>query len=75
MIVRSELTNQLYDEDDCVFFRNPLQSAFYRENGANLIDIFTRDGKWVWVFSRKDHNLLRSKWKERREENERGKKI
>lgn len=64
MISISELTGEYYQDEDCVFFRNPVQSAFYYFNSAKLIDLFV-DGhmKFVYVFSKKDHDRLKMSWK------------
>ena len=72
MIVRSKITNELYDKNDCVFFKNPIQSAFYFENGIIPVDIFPEeDGKWVWVFWETDHRKMIDKWNDnRRDKNE-----
>ena len=68
MIVRSKITNELYDKNDCVFFKNPVQSAFYFENGVMPVDIFPEEnGKWVWVFWKKDHKKMIEIWDNRRE--------
>ena len=70
MVIRSKFTNQLYsdDDDDYVFFGNMAQSAFYYSKGANLVDIFVRNGKWVFVFPRKDHLKYVNEWNKRKEE-------
>lgn len=58
----SDLTGTQYE--DCVFFRNTLQSAFYVFHGAKLIDIFVDDNmKFVFVFTKADHNKLKLLWK------------
>ena len=61
----SEITGIMYEDEEHVFFRNPLQSAFYVFHGANLVDIFVDDKMhWVYVFSKKDHEKLKMFWKE-----------
>lgn len=60
----SDLTGTQYEDEDCVFFRNTLQSAFYVFHGAKLIDIFVDDNmKFVFVFNKADHNKLKLLWK------------
>ena len=60
----SDLTGTQYEDEDCVFFRNTLQSAFYVFHGAILIDIFVDDNmKFVFVFTKADHNKLKLLWK------------
>lgn len=65
----SELNGKMYEAEDCNFFRNPLQSAYYRQWGCELVDLFV-DGnmKWVWVFWKKDHDWAKIKWAERPKE-------
>lgn len=68
MIVQSNLTGQDYNDSDCVFFRNVLQSAFYFFRGCKLIDLFVDDNlKFVFVFSKTDHNKVKMEWKDRKE--------
>ena len=68
MIVSSNLTGADYEDRDCVFFRNPIQSAFYVFRGAKLIDLFVDDKmKFVVVFDRKDHEGIKMEWKTRKE--------
>ena len=63
MISVSELTGKTYEAEDCVFFRNCIQSAYYIEWGAELIDLFVGgDHKLVFVFSRSDPVKYRDKW-------------
>lgn len=60
----SETTGRYYEAEDCVFFRNTLQSAFYKFYGAELIDMFVDDNmKFVFVFSKIDHERLKMLWK------------
>lgn len=60
----SDLTGTQYEDEDCVFFRNTLQSAFYVFHGATLVDIFVDDKmRFVFVFSKIDHDKLKLLWK------------
>lgn len=63
MKVKSETTNKVYEDTECVFFRNPLQSAYYVSCGAELQDIFV-DGrcKFVYVFKKIDHERYIGMW-------------
>lgn len=74
MISISELTGQPYVDEECVFFRNLYQSAFYVAHHCMPIDMFTDGGgKLVMVFPRDKHNELIKLWianKEKNEENE-----
>lgn len=64
MITESNLTGAIYHDEDMVFFRNPLQSAFYVFSGAKLVDLFVDDKlRFVFVFSKIDHEKLKLKWK------------
>lgn len=68
MIEISNITGKTYEDRDCVFFRNPIQSAFYVFKGAKLVDLFVDDEmKFVFVFSREDHECLKMIWKNRKE--------
>jgi len=59
----SDTTRLMYDAEDAVYFKNPVQSAFYMENGAILLDVFVSgEHKIVFVFSKADHERLRRKW-------------
>ena len=60
----SEITGKYYEDEDCVFFRNTLQSAFYKFNNADLVDLFVDDNmKFVFVFYKQDHERLKMLWK------------
>ena len=67
----SEINGQMYETEDCCFFRNPLQSAYYKTWGCELVDHFV-DGqmKWVWVFWKKDHAWAKFKWIENKGNND-----
>ena len=63
MISISELTGKTYIDEDCVFFRNLYQCAFYIDHHVMPIDMFTDgNGKLVMVFDRKQHNELIKLW-------------
>ena len=66
MKTKSNITGLDYEDEDCVFFRNPVQSAYYVFKNAKLIDIFV-DSKlqFVFVFSKADHEKLKLEWRER----------
>ena len=60
----SKITGKKYKDENHVFFRNTLQSAFYVFHGAKLVDIFVDDNmRFVFVFSRTDHDKLKLLWK------------
>ena len=64
MTTQSNITGEYYQDEDCVFFRNTLQSAFYVFRNARLVDIFVDDKmKFVFVFTKKDHERLKLEWK------------
>ena len=59
----SEITGLMYEDEDCVFFKNYVQSAYYVEWGARLIDIFTNsEHKFVFVFTKEDHEKYKDRW-------------
>jgi hypothetical protein len=59
----SELTGQVYDDDDMVHFRNYVQSAYYVAWGAKLVDLYvSSDMKFVYIFSKEDHNRYKMRW-------------
>lgn len=63
MLERSEITGKTYNADDCVFFRNCIQSAKYISWGAELLDLFVdSQDKLVFCFSRKDHDKFKERW-------------
>lgn len=63
MLVRSKLTNELYDDDKVVYFRNPAQSARYCYNGCPLIDLIpTEHDRFIFVFNRADHEEYKHLW-------------
>lgn len=61
---KSNITGKYYEDEDHVFFRNTLQSAFYYFHGAALIDVFVDDKmRFVFVFTKADHDKLKLLWK------------
>lgn len=59
----SDITQRWYEPDECVFFRNPTQSAHYIAWGATLYDLFVdSQNKLVFCFSKDDHNKLKKRW-------------
>ena len=59
MMQISDVTGRRYEAEDCVFFRNYIQSAFYIAHGCELVDIFTDSKmKLVFVFWKKEHNNM-----------------
>lgn len=67
MMVYSDTFKRWYEDSGCVFFRNPVQSAYYLfKCPEGLIDIFaTDDLKMVYVFSRECHDELKNEWRDR----------
>jgi len=64
MMTKSELTGKWYQDEEMVFFKNTLQSAFYVFHGSVLQDIFVNDKmKFVYVFKKTDHERLKMLWK------------
>ena len=59
----SSITHEYYENEDCVFFRNALQSAKYITWGATLVDLFVgSEDKFVFVFLKIDHEKYKLKW-------------
>ena len=56
----SNITGIRYEDEEHVFFRNTLQSAFYVFHGATFVDDKMR---FVFVFSKADHDRLKLLWK------------
>lgn len=68
----SELTGELYEDEETVFFRNYIQAAHYYSWGCKLVDLFVDSQmKWVFVFKKEDHLKYRDRWndKNRNEKN------
>lgn len=63
MRTQSDITGQVYEATDCVYFRNTIQSAYYIAHGAKLMDLFV-DGanKLVFVFTKEDHRKYMPGW-------------
>ena len=72
---KSAITGKYYEDENHVFFRNTLQSAFYCFHGATLVDIFVDDKMhFVFVFTKADHERIKLLWKNsqiQKEDNER----
>lgn len=65
MLNTSDVTGITYQEEDCVFYRNWVQSAFMLEHGARLVDLFTDSKhKLVFVFTKADHKRIIPLWLE-----------
>ena len=59
----SNITHEYYTNEDCVFFRNALQSAKYMSWGATLVDLFIgSEDKMVFVFLKSDHEKYKLRW-------------
>jgi len=65
----SDVTGIMYEEEDCVFFRNIYQIIFYLEKGCPVVDLFV-DGskKLVFVFTKKDHEKYIKLWMENKKQ-------
>lgn len=53
-----------YEDDEVVFFSNPIQTVMYMYWGAEMVDIFpkTNSAKATFVFWRTDHERLKKRW-------------
>ena len=66
MTTISNITKEFYYDNECVFFKNPTQSAYYVFRGEPLIDLFVNDKmQFVFVFTKESHNRLKLEWRER----------
>lgn len=64
MMQLSTITGFPYNDENVVFFKNPTQSSAYCLWGAELIDIIpTEDYKFIYVFSKTDHDEFKHRWK------------
>lgn len=69
----SESTGKTYENEDCHFFRNYIQAAYYFSWGCELVDLFVDgDMKWVFVFKKSDHEWAKLKWAEKNKEKNNG---
>lgn len=67
MELYNNITGKYYDPSKCVFFENALQSNAYIFRGhaelKAILDSRQNPGRFVFVFSREDHNRLKEAWK------------
>lgn len=69
MISVSELTGRTYVDEECVYFRNLYQCAFYIAHHVMPIEMFTDgNGKLVMVFDRNQHNEMIKLWMANKEQ-------
>lgn len=60
---KSNINDEIYNENDCCFFRNYVQAAHYIAWGCKLVDLFVdKNMKLVFVFNKTDHEWARIKW-------------
>lgn len=65
MLEYSDVTGKFFHSEEAVYFRNPVQSGFYIQNGCTILDVFAdSSGKIVIVFPRDEHNVMIKKWME-----------
>lgn len=63
MVQVSNITGKVYDDKECVFFRNYVQASYYLNWGAELKDLFSdSEYKLVFVFSKTDHERFKMRW-------------
>lgn len=73
MIEVSEITGKTYESEECVYFRNCVQSAFYIANHCTIQDIFTDSNmKLVFVFKKDEHRKILPLWMANKENNVKG---
>lgn len=67
MITTSDLTGKVYDDSNCVFYRNLIQCAFMVAHNEYPVDMFTDGGgKLVMVFSKESHSRIMPLWIEKK---------
>lgn len=60
----SNITHKYYINEDCVFYRNPVQAAYFVFRGAKLVDLFVNDKLlFTFVFRKEDHERLKHEWR------------
>lgn len=66
MELYNSITQKTYDPEQCVFFENALQSNAYVFRGnaelKAILDSKQNPGRFVFVFSKKDHARLKRAW-------------
>lgn len=66
----SELTGEVYEDENVVYFRNLYQCAFYIKHGLMPKDIFVDSkDKLVMVFDRYKHNEMIKLWIDNKNKN------
>lgn len=62
--IKSRITGEIYDGDDCVFLLNTKQAGAYIKNNACLLDCFWHDKKdsLCFVFNRSETINLYDLW-------------
>lgn len=65
----SNLNGELYESEDCHYFKNYIQAAYYYKWNCKLIDLDVgTDMKWIFAFKKSDHEKVKDKWIEHCEE-------
>jgi hypothetical protein len=66
MKVYSETTQRYYEDDDAIYYRNVIQSAWMLTHpDCELLDVFESGGKLVLAFSKESHKKYIKEWAER----------
>lgn len=75
MVEFSEVTGKTFESEDCVFFRNIFQIAFYVAHNCPVQDVFTdSDMRLVFVFKKDDHKKVLPLWMANKENQAKGEK-
>lgn len=71
MLVYSETTQRTYDDNEMVFYKNQVQSAWMLSHPECILyDIFEINGKLCYVFSKEQHRQWIGEWHERQRDNQ-----
>jgi hypothetical protein len=62
--IKSRITGEIYEGDECVFLMNTLQAGMYIKNGGILLDCFWHDvrNSLCFVFNRTNTTQLYDAW-------------
>jgi len=64
MKIKSRISSELYEAENCVFLKNPTQAALYLKHELNLIDCFWDNGKICFVFDKCESRPFYKMWNE-----------
>ena len=75
MLEFSEVTGKTFESEECVFFRNIFQCAFYLAHNCPVQDVFVdSEMRLVFVFKKDDHKKILPLWMANKENQIKGEK-